>query len=225
MNCNKIYQNLESMNIITYNKLNTFNVTFTILAIFIAALGLLYNSTEAILGSMIVSAIINPLIAFIVLFMLGEYGLSFLKLGHFSFLLIISIIISVFVSYINQYFKIFRTPTYEMEARIKISHVITDIMLALLSGFGLGIAIINNDIATKIGFAIILSITPPIVNFGLFTGEALYKYLHEPNNKTNIKQREKLFENGIRSLMLSGLNIIAMFITLFLTLIVVCKNK
>ena len=91
-------------------------------------------------------------------------SISFIKLVHFFGLVLVAIIISVLAGYMNQRYRVFMTPTYEMKARIKISHVVVDVLLALLSGFGIGIAILNKDIVSRVGFAIILSITPPIIN-------------------------------------------------------------
>jgi uncharacterized membrane protein len=224
MICANLLNNLEKINIMTQSRFNIFNIIFVVLASIIAALGFLYNSTDAILGSMIVSSLTNPLFTFVILFLINQYTNSIYKLFNFGFLFIIAIIVSVTIGYMNQSYKVFNTPTHEMKTRVKISHVIIDVILALLSGFGLGIALINKDIVSKVGFNIILAVTPPVVNFGLFYGQALFKYLHKNDQKKNngniIKE---LMENGNRSLILSGLNILAMFLTLFLTVTILCK--
>jgi uncharacterized membrane protein len=223
MFCANLLNNLEKMNIITQSRFNIFNIIFVVLASIIAALGFLYNSTDAILGSMLVSSITNPLFTFVILFLLNQYTNSIYKIFNFGFLFIIAIIISVTIGYINQKYKVFNTPTHEMKTRIKISHVIIDVILALLSGFGLGIALINKDIVSKVGFNIILAVTPPVVNFGLFYGQALFNYLHKNDKKNNSTVIKELMENGNRSLILSGLNVLAMFLTLFLTITILCK--
>ena len=223
MFCENLLNNLEKMNIITQSRFNIFNIIFVVLASIIAALGFLYNSTDAILGSMLVSSLTNPLFTFVILFLLNQYTNSIYKIFNFGFLFIIAIIISVTIGYINQKYKVFNTPTHEMKTRIKISHVIIDVILALLSGFGLGIALINKDIVSKVGFNIILAVTPPVVNFGLFYGQALFNYLHKNDKKNNSNIIKELMENGNRSLILSGLNVLAMFLTLFLTITILCK--
>lgn len=223
MFCANLLNNLEKMNIITQSRFNIFNIIFVVLASIICALGFLYNSTDAILGSMLISSITNPLFTFVILFLLNQYTNSIYKIFNFGFLFIIAIIISVTIGYINQKYKVFNTPTHEMKTRIKISHVIIDVILALLSGFGLGIALINKDIVSKVGFNIILAVTPPIVNFGLFYGQALFNYLHKNDKKNNSNIIKELIENGNRSLILSGLNVLAMFLTLFLTITILCK--
>ena len=163
MICANLLNNLEKINIMTQNKFNIFNIIFVVLASIIAALGFLYNSTDAILGSMLISSITNPLFTFVILFLLNQYTNSIYKIFNFGFLFIIAIIISVTIGYINQKYKVFNTPTHEMKTRIKISHVIIDVILALLSGFGLGIALINKDIVSKVGFNIILAVILIIV--------------------------------------------------------------
>jgi uncharacterized membrane protein len=223
MFCANLLNNLEKMNIITQSRFNIFNIIFLVLASIIAALGFLYNSTDAILGSMLISSITNPLFTFVILFLLNQYTNSIYKLFNFGFLFLIAIIISITIGYMNQRYKVFNTPTHEMKTRIKISHVIIDVILALLSGFGLGIALINKDIVSKVGFNIILAVTPPVVNFGLFYGQALFNYLHKNDKKNNSNVIKELMENGNRSLILSGLNVLAMFLTLFLTITILCK--
>lgn len=225
MLCLNLFENLEKVNILSQKSFNIFNVIFVILAACIATLGFLYNSTDAILGSMLVSAITNPLLTFIILFLLNQYSVSFIKMFHFAILVIVAILISVGAGYMNQKHKVFMTPTYEMKARIKISHVVVDVLLALLSGFGIGIAILNKDIVSRVGFAIILSITPPIINFGLYCGQALYNHFNEKNTKENREKIKSLVNDGTRSLILSALNILAMFLTLFLTLTILCKTN
>lgn len=224
MLCLNLFENLEKVNILSHRSFNIFNVIFVILAACIATLGFLYNSTDAIVGSMLVSAITNPLLTFIILFLLNQYSTSFIKMFHFFGLVIVAIIISVWAGYMNQKYKVFMTPTYEMKARIKISHVVVDVLLALLSGFGIGIAILNKDVVSRVGFAIILSITPPIINFGLFCGQALYKHMNEEKTDRNIEEVNSLISDGTRSLILSALNVLAMFLTLFLTLTILCKT-
>ena len=223
MICANLLNNLEKINIMTQSRFNIFNIIFVVLASIIAALGFLYNSTDAILGSMIVSSLTNPLFTFVILFLLNQYTNSIYKLFNFGFLFLIAIIVSVTIGYMNQSYKVFNTPTHEMKTRVKISHVIIDVILALLSGFGLGIALINKDIVSKVGFNIILAVTPPVVNFGLFYGQALFNYLHKNDKKNNSNIIKELMENGNRSLILSGLNILAMFLTLFLTVTILCK--
>lgn len=223
MICANLLNNLEKINIMTQSRFNIFNIIFVVLASIIAALGFLYNSTDAILGSMIVSSLTNPLFTFVILFLINQYTNSIYKLFNFGFLFLIAIIVSVTIGYMNQSYKVFNTPTHEMKTRVKISHVIIDVILALLSGFGLGIALINKDIVSKVGFNIILAVTPPVVNFGLFYGQALFNYLHKNDKKNNSNIIKELMENGNRSLILSGLNILAMFLTLFLTVTILCK--
>jgi len=232
MICLNLFENLKQMDIYYGTTFNLYNIIFIVIASIIAGLGLMYNSTATILGSMLISSVVNPLLAFIVLFMTNHFKLSFYKLLNFILLVILSCIISVLMGYYNHVFKIFKTPTKEMRARITYTHVFVDILLALLSGFGLGLAILNKDVVSRVGFTLILSITPPLVNFGLFYGEALYEYLHKTDNNGNFKGTDKkntnikeLMDNGNQSLILSALNIMAMFSTLFITLTGICRGQ
>ena len=211
--------------------LNVYNVLLIILASFIAGLGLLYNSTPAILGSMLISSLSAPLITSIIFFISNSYLKSLAKILNFIILVMICLVISVMIGYVNRSFSILKSPTPEMLSRITYTHVVIDVGLALLSGVCLALSVVNSDLLTKTGVSLILSFTPPLVNFGIFYGEIIYYYIKRHTEDIEEKEKEildkkmdKLADDGNKSFILFLLNVIAMYATLLLTLVILCKN-
>ena len=229
MECSNLFKNFKESDIYKGITFDIYNVLFIIIATLISSLGLLYNSTPSILGSMLVSSIVNPLVSSIILIISNNYLVSVYKVFNFVILVIICIVISFSIGLLNQYYMVFNTPTDEMLARITYTHVIVDILLALISGSGIALAILNNDMVSRVGFSLILSITPPLANFGLFYGESVYYYIQSLNSSSEREkiilneQIQKLSEDGNKSFILFMLNVIAMYTTLLLTLTFMCK--
>ena len=143
----------------------------------------------------------------------------------------ICLIISITIGYVNRAFSILKTPTPEMLSRITYTHVIIDVGLALLSGVCLALSLVNSDILTKTGVSLILSFTPPLVNFGIFYGEILYYYMRRHNEDISDKEREildkkidKLADDGNKSFILFLSNVLSMYVTLMITLVLLCTN-
>ena len=229
MLCLNLFESLKKIDIYYGVTFNIYDISLMILASIISGLGLLYNSTSTILGSMLISSIANPLIASSIYLILNYYSKSIYKMSNFIILITISLFIALSIGYTNKVLKIFETPTKEMLSRITYTHVVVDVLLALISGIALSLSILNTDVIIRTGVSLILSMTPPLVNFGIFYGEIIYHYL-QITNKTNTfdkktihKKIEKLSLDGNKSFILFMLNVIAMYTTLLLTLTLLCK--
>jgi hypothetical protein len=229
MLCLNLFESLKKIDIYYGVTFNIYDISLIILASIISGLGLLYNSTSTILGSMLISSIANPLIASSIYLILNYYSKSIYKISNFFILVIICFFIALSIGYTNKVLKIFETPTKEMLSRITYTHVVVDVILALISGIALALSILNTDVIIRTGVSLILSMTPPLVNFGIFYGEILYNYLQLRKEKNNIekntinKKIEKLSLDGNKSFILFMLNIIAMYTTLLLTLTILCR--
>lgn len=228
MVCLNLIQNIE-ISSKTKSFFNINNIILIILATLISGLGLLYNSTAAILGSMMISPLSKPILVNVIYIINNLYSKSIYQILNFIILFSICLFISVTIGYLNREFLIMKTPTAEMLSRITYTHVIIDVALAALSGVALGIALTNNNIMIETGVALILSITPPLVNFGIFYGEIIYykiqKYLTDSKKVRELidKKINKLFDDGSKSFLLFLLNIISLYITLIITLYILCK--
>lgn len=231
MLCLNLLKNLKKIDYHGGFGINVYNVLLMILASFIAGLGLLYNSTPAILGSMLISSLGAPLVTSVIYFISNIYLKSLGKILNFFILVGICLTISITIGYVNRAFSILETPTPEMLSRITYTHVVIDVSLALLSGVCLALSLVNSDLLTKTGVSLILSFTPPLVNFGIFYGEILYYYIRrhtedigDKEKKILDKKMDKLADDGNKSFILFLLNVIAMYATLMLTLVLLCKN-
>ena len=229
MLCLNLFESLKKIDIYYGVTFNIYDISLIILASIISGLGLLYNSTSTILGSMLISSIANPLIASSIYLILNYYSKSIYKISNFFILVVICLFIALSIGYTNKVLKIFETPTKEMLSRITYTHVVVDVILALISGIALALSILNTDVIIRTGVSLILSMTPPLVNFGIFYGEILYHYVQlrkeNKNSEKNTinKKIEKLSLDGNKSFILFMLNIIAMYTTLLLTLTILCR--
>lgn len=229
MLCLNLFESLKKIDIYYGVTFNIYDISLIILASIISGLGLLYNSTSTILGSMLISSIANPLIASSIYLILNYYSKSIYKISNFFILVAICLFIALSIGYTNKVLKIFETPTKEMLSRITYTHVIVDVILALISGIALALSILNTDVIIRTGVSLILSMTPPLVNFGIFYGEILYHYVQLRKENKNFekntinKKIEKLSLDGNKSFILFMLNIIAMYTTLLLTLTILCR--
>lgn len=229
MVCLNLIENIEKSGMSNFFSFNIKNIILIIIATLIAGLGLLYNSTAAILGSMMISPLSKPILLNIIYIVNNLYSNSAFQILNFILLFMICLFISVVIGYLNREFLIMKTPTAEMLSRITYTHVIIDAALAALSGVALGIALTNNNILIETGIALILSITPPLVNFGIFYGEIIYykiqKYFANDKKVKELidKKINRLFDDGSKSFILFLLNIISLYITLIITLYILCN--
>lgn len=228
MVCLNLIENMKKIKMFNTTIFNINDIILMILASLIAGLGLLYNSTASILGSMLVSPLTDTIGKSSIYFINNLFSNLGNELSNIGILLIICIFISISIGYLNKEFLIIKTPTAEMLSRITYSHVIIDVALAALSGISLGLAVVNKDVLIKSGVTLILSLTPPLVNFGIFFGEVIYYYFKQryTNDKKEVelydKKINKLMNDGNKSFILFLLNLISVYITLIITLYIIC---
>lgn len=215
--------------------MNINNFIYIISSSIMCALGLLYNSNAVVLGSMLVSPLGSPLFRAITGILKNDtkyFGLSIFAL---IILISFSYLVGVIIGFTNMITKYFETPTDEMNARVNVKRIITDILIALVAGFTIAIASFNKDIVVIAGINLIISFLPPLVNGGLYHGFELYNILKKRHTNlfekiekitklknTEMKHDNKLFEKGNTSFILGLIYIIAVFITGSLTLMFIC---
>lgn len=159
-------------------------IIYMIIASVIAACGLLSSSMPVIIASMIISPILQPITNSI--FDLKTNNKYSSILTTFS-LIVLVIFIGFIIGLINHKLGLFH-PENEHMANIVLfdnkqekSKLITELCIALAVGIGLPYAIINKDTTLMVAFGIAPSITPPLVNCGLY----LSNYLVGLNNTMN----------------------------------------
>ena len=147
------------------------NLWILIFAIFIASLGLNVNSTAVIIGAMLISPLMGPIMG--VGLAIGQNDFELLKRSLKSYL--VATVFSGITSTI--YFSL--TPLDEVQSELlaRTSPTIYDVLIALCGGLAGIIALSTKEKGNVIpGVAIATALMPPLctAGFGLATGNLLY---------------------------------------------------
>jgi uncharacterized hydrophobic protein (TIGR00271 family) len=136
----------------------------------IATLGLITNSAAVVIGAMLISPLMGPIIASGLALSLGDF-----YLGFKSFLnLLLSLLAAVLLSALITWALPFHTPTPEILARVRPTSL--DLGIAVLSGMAGSIVVCRGGrgggITALPGVAIAVALMPPIcvVGFGVGIG-------------------------------------------------------
>lgn len=147
------------------------NLWILIFAIFIASLGLNVNSTAVIIGAMLISPLMGPIMG--VGLAIGQNDFELLKRSLKSYL--VATVFSVITA--TLYFSL--TPLDEVQSELlaRTSPTIYDVLIALCGGLAGIIALSTKEKGNVIpGVAIATALMPPLctAGFGLATGNLLY---------------------------------------------------
>ena len=140
-------------------------------AILIASIGLNVNSTAVIIGAMLISPLMGPIVG--AGFALATYDFDLLKKTGRS--LLIATVVSLTVSFIYFYISPFKDVQSELLART--SPTIYDVLIAFVGGLVGAISLTREDKGNPIpGVAIATALMPPLctAGFGLATGNISY---------------------------------------------------
>ena len=140
-------------------------------AILIASIGLNVNSTAVIIGAMLISPLMGPIVG--AGFALATYDFDLLKKTGRS--LLIATVVSLIVSFIYFYISPFKDAQSELLART--SPTIYDVLIAFVGGLVGAISLTREDKGNPIpGVAIATALMPPLctAGFGLATGNISY---------------------------------------------------
>lgn len=147
------------------------NLWILIFAIFIASLGLNVNSTAVIIGAMLISPLMGPIMGLGLA--IGQNDFELMKRSFKSYL--VATLISVTTSTI--YFSL--TPLDEVQSELlaRTSPTIYDVLIALCGGLAGIIALATKEKGNVLpGVAIATALMPPLctAGFGLATGNLIY---------------------------------------------------
>ncbi|MFA6339647.1 MAG: TIGR00341 family protein [Bacteroidales bacterium] len=143
------------------------NLWILIFAILIASLGLNINSTAVVIGAMLISPLMGPLIGMGLSLGINDYELLKKSLKSYSVATVISIITAALFFILSP----FDQPQSELLART--SPTIYDVFIALLGGLAGFIALSTKDKGNVIpGVAIATALMPPLctAGYGIATG-------------------------------------------------------
>ena len=185
----------SNMGSFTKNKKYDFLVKLT-LASFIGAIGLVTNSQEGVIGSMLISPLGNPIMALVSALFIFNMNNTIESLLY----LVLGFIIMLGSGFIIGYFNKNKQPTEEMKKRYTRSTIWT-----LLNGIFVGIVFSivalssGSAIIEAVGAGIAISLLPPIVNCGITIS----------NNTLDNKIKT---QNVINTFMITIINIIGIII-------------
>lgn len=148
------------------------NLWVLIFAVFIASLGLNVNSTAVIIGAMLVSPLMGPIIG--IGFSLGTNDFELLKGAWRNFLLMV--VVSLLTS--TLYFLISPITTAQSELLARTTPTTYDVLIALFGGMAGFVAQTRKEKTYSVlsGVAIATALMPPLctAGFGLATGNLGY---------------------------------------------------
>ena len=146
-------------------QLNLNYYIFIIIAAFIAGAGLILNSTAIIIGAMIISPLMGPILG--VSYGMISKNYLLVKKGILGQILGILIAIGIGIILASLALLIYGSPslTYEMQNRS--FPTIFDLIVSIGAGLAVGFAITGRIESSLVGIAIAVSLMPPAVNVGI----------------------------------------------------------
>lgn len=139
-----------------------------LLAGVIALLGLLTNSVAVVIGAMLISPLMGPIISLGLAFTIGDLALARKGMRSIAVSVVLTIVVTTLVAFISP----LNEPTSEILARVRPN--IYDLFVAMLAGTAGAVALCTriNYLITATGVAVATAVIPPlsVVGFGLGSG-------------------------------------------------------
>lgn len=242
MSCSSILTNIGATKFNNDSILGRDNLVYTIIGSVISSLGLLNNNVVPIIGSMVVSPVLGPFYLAMARTIGGQIGGKGQVGGnawthaitHHLLLMCICLIIGFICGIVNYHFKFYEPESDEMRARSQYKHLVADIIIALVCGFGIAFAILRNDIIVQVGFAISITVLPAIVTGGLYLALAYIKWRtgivnttmnsnndHNINTDNGMTCQDYLF-NAWNTIVLTFVNVILVVLTSIIVFAMYC---
>lgn len=143
-----------------------------ICSIFVASVGLIVNSTAVIIGAMLISPLMGPILGLGLSLAINDIDLTRRSLRN----LLVMVVLSVGTAFLFFYVFPIRDESSELLARTE--PVITDVIIAFFGGLGLIIARTKKGTIASVifGVAIATALMPPLctVGYGLAIGKPWY---------------------------------------------------
>jgi len=136
----------------------------------IATLGLIINSPAVVIGAMLISPLMGPIIASGLAIALGDFYLGFKSIVNVFLSTVVAILLAAFITWILP----FRSPTAEILARVQ--PTLLDLGVAVLSGMAGAVVMCRGGkgggITALPGVAVAVALMPPlgVVGFGVGVG-------------------------------------------------------
>lgn len=195
---------------------NIINLIYIILASLLAVFGFYGNNIFALLGSMIVSPLLLPLL----LNTFRKSGKTINAILITIWFGLMCIGIGILMSLINNYTEIFKTETEFMINRsiLNKSLFIGEISVSIVCGLLLPFAFMYHDNILKVALSIAPSLLPALVNGGMYLGNYLYA-------KYNGLSVSDCLSKGVNSITISLSNITMIHVVFALCMYIINKYK
>jgi len=181
----RVAQVLEEVNT---NAQMTFDyVCYCVIAAWIAALGLMTDSTTVVIASMLVSPLMGPCLAATFGTNMKQFDLVLIALRNELMSLVICVLIgmlSALIALPSRIESYGQWPSAEMTGRGTVNNLVVGALIALPSGFAVALSTLGSNSGGLTGVAISLSLLPPAVNAGLcwMTSALLHGGIGERND-------------------------------------------
>jgi len=142
----------------------------TVFSIGIATLGLIISSPAVVIGAMLISPLMGPIVANGLALALGDFYLGIKSLISLALSILGSVLLSALITWILP----FRTPTPEILARVQ--PTLLDLAIAILSGAAGAVVVCRGGegggVTALPGVSVAVSLMPPlgVVGFGIGIG-------------------------------------------------------
>lgn len=137
----------------------------------IALLGLLTNSVAVVIGAMLISPLMSPIISSGLALTIGDLALARRAFRTIASSVVLTILLTAFITFLSP----LKEPTAEILARFRPN--IYDLFIAVLSGIVGAVALCTkrNYLITATGVAVATAVIPPlsVAGYGLGTGQLM----------------------------------------------------
>ncbi|CAB3220105.1 unnamed protein product [Arctia plantaginis] len=197
----------------------TFDWVFMLLvAAFVAAIGLIENSTVILVASMLISPLMGPITTGTLGTAVRDRSLQLMGvknefLGLFL-VLVVGFLAGLIICGLDELYGVVEEwPTGEMLGRCAHRSLWIGILVAIPSGAGCALAVLGDYTASLVGVAISASLLPPAVNAGLLWSMALTRLVVKSEKQHwLVHQPSELALLGTASLCLTLVNIVCIFL-------------
>lgn len=142
-----------------------------LMAALIALLGLLTNSVAVVIGAMLISPLMGPIISSGLALTIGDLPLARRAFRIIAISVVLTILVTAFVTLLSP----LKEPTSEILARVRPN--IYDLFIAMLSGVVGAVALCTkrNYLITATGVAVATAVIPPlsVAGYGMGTGQIM----------------------------------------------------
>ena len=203
-------------------------IFYATLASIISSLGFFMDNDSMVLGSMLISPMIEPI--YTLASSTFSIGIIYSSVFSIIILSIIAYCIGISASILNHYINYFKVPTEQMAGYTTMPKYVGNVIVPFLAGIVIAVSKPSNNILAITGVGLIIAVLPPIVNGGLYHGNYIWNKTTSHSTTLATEDREimdtsKKMVNDIYkgkvSILLSLTNMISILVGCVLTNLII----